>query len=173
MSYSTNKCANIGNNLGNKLQKYFKQINRIKNCRRNKKKKIKKAIIGYNKKIQNVIDDLHWKSINYLIKNYGNILIGSVKISTKNNLPKNVKKIAVAMSLFKFKQRLQYKCLRNNIGYTEVDEAYTSKTCTGCSYFNKNLGKRKIFNCEICKTHKYTRRATRTSRQCVSHIDKN
>jgi transposase len=55
------------------------------------------------------------------------------------------------MSLFKFKQRLQYKCLRNNIGYTEVDEAYTSKTCTGCSYFNKNLGKRKIFNCAICK----------------------
>jgi transposase len=44
------------------------------------------------------------------------------------------------MSLFKFKQRLQYKCFRNNIGYTEVDEAYTSKTCTGCSYFNKNLG---------------------------------
>jgi IS605 OrfB family transposase len=154
-TYSTNKCTSIGDNLMNKLEKYFYQINRVQNCRNNKRKKIKKTIQKYNKKIEHVIDDLHWKSINYLIKNYGNILIGNLStkqiISNKNNLHKSVKKVASAMSLFKFKQRLQYKCLKNNIGYFEVDEAYTSKTCTKCSSINENLRGQKIFNCPLCK----------------------
>ena len=31
-----------------------------------------------NKKIRNLTDELHWKTINYLVKNYDTILIGNM-----------------------------------------------------------------------------------------------
>ena len=54
------------------------------------------------------------------------------------------------MSLYKFKQRLQYKCLCKNIGYKEINEAYTTKTCTRCVYLNEVGRKRKI-KCSFCE----------------------
>ena len=55
------------------------------------------------------------------------------------------------MKLYVFKQRLQFKCKERNIGYTETDEAYTSKTCTKCGYLNDKLGGKKVFKCDFCK----------------------
>ena len=47
----------------------------------NKKKK-KCYELKHNKKISNLIDELHWKTINYLTHNYKTILIGNM--SSKN-----------------------------------------------------------------------------------------
>ena len=54
------------------------------------------------------------------------------------------------MRLYVFKQRLQYKCNVLNIGYKEVDEAYTSKTCTKCGCENEKTSS-KTFKCVLCK----------------------
>jgi len=97
---------------------------------------------------------MHWKTINYLTDNYSNIVIGNMStkgIVSSNKLNKNIKRIAMHMRLFVFKQRLQYKCKLKNIGYKEIDEAYTSKTCTNCGYKNDNIGGKEIFTCGLCK----------------------
>jgi putative transposase len=44
-----------------------------------------------------------------------------------------------------------YKCNLQRIGYAEIDEAYTSKTCSNCGFMNDNLGASKIFKCNICE----------------------
>jgi len=67
-----------------------------------------------------------------------------------NYLNKKVKRIASLMRLYIFKQRLQFKCKERKIGYEEIDEAYTSKTCSNCCLYNSNLGSSKTFNCNIC-----------------------
>ena len=55
------------------------------------------------------------------------------------------------MRLFEFKQRLKYKCDVHRKKYEEIDEAYTSKTCTNCSFLNNNLKSKKTLICEACK----------------------
>lgn len=152
MGFSNKKCVDICSNLKKKLNKYLKKISNVAN---KSKCIIKKVNRHYYRKIKNVINDMHWKVINYLTRNYDNIIIGNM--STKNIVVNRVgnylhgrtKQIGLMMRLYVFKQRLQYKCNLLNIGYSEVDEAYTSKTCTVCGYENKKTSK-KLFKCEYC-----------------------
>lgn len=154
--YSNNKCVEIGNNLKQKVKYYLNKIDNINNSDTNMRIKKKVGKKCY-KKIQNIIDDLHWKSINYLTENYGNILIGNlstksiVNNNSKSNLDTYTKQIGLLMRLYKYKQRLEFKCTQRKIGYMEIDESYTSKTCTNCGYIKNNLGQSKTFNCNVCK----------------------
>lgn len=68
------------------------------------------------RKIQNQINDLHWKSINYLTNNYDEIIIGKLSISNiiQNPINKNVKRIASLMRSYVFRERLKYKCSYKN-----------------------------------------------------------
>ena len=61
------------------------------------------------------------------------------------------KRIGLHMSLFKFKERLQYKCNVKNNNYIEVNERYTSKMCSNCSNYKEDLGANKVYNCKNCK----------------------
>ena len=56
-----------------------------------------------------------------------------IRLWRQNKLNPNTKKVASFMSLYKFKQRLNYKCSYMRKGYSEVNEAYTSKTCSNCA----------------------------------------
>ena len=44
-----------------------------------------------------------------------------------------------------------YKCLATGTNYKEIDEAFTSKCCSGCSNYKKDLGSNKIYRCKKCK----------------------
>ncbi len=77
-------------------------------------------------------DDLHWKTANYLTNNYDNIFI--VNLSTKDvinnetsNLTKMTKRMLSVLSLYKFRQRLEYKCYSRDVHYLMIEENYTSK----------------------------------------------
>jgi putative transposase len=131
------------------------KIDKINKYKNNKYKR--KAILIKNRKIKNLVNELHWKTIDYLTKNYKTIIIGdmSVKsiVNNKNsNLSKMTKRIAYTLSFYKFKERLKYKCLLNNCNYSEVNEKYTSKMCSNCCTYNEILGSNKTFNCSNCNT---------------------
>jgi putative transposase len=66
-------------------------------------------------------------------------------------LRKSTKRIALLMRLCKFRQRLSYKCSFMKKGYLLINEAYTSKTCTNCSYCHEQLGASKTYKCPRCK----------------------
>ena len=113
---------------------------------------INKLVRRTELKIKNKINDYHWKIINYLTDNYNHILIGnfSTKKFVESKTSPILKRISSRMKFYIFKQRLQYKCFIKKIKYTEIDEYCTSKCCSSCGNFKKDLGTNRIYNCNIC-----------------------
>lgn len=150
--YSNKKVVKIGENCGRKIKSIFVKIDGINNNKkisRNKKTKLKNK---YNEKIKNLVKDLHWKTINYLTKNYKTVLIGnlSTKSTGEGNVNKMTKRIGQALSVFRFRERLKYKCSSTNTSYKLVNEMYTSKCCSNCGNKKENLGGSEIYNCKKC-----------------------
>lgn len=106
-------------------------------------------------KIRKMVDDMHWKIINYLIKNNRYIFIGDMSVKSiisKSNriLSREDKRITNALKYYQFKQRLEYKCKVKKKYYKEVCEAYTSKMCSSCKKIKRNLGGNHHYNCNEC-----------------------
>lgn len=149
---SDDKVVHIGTNASNKIKNYLERIDNTEKIKNIKRRKNKQEL--YRRKISNLVDELHWKTINYLVTNNDNILIGDMSIksiiSCENNLNKMTKRIGSSLRFYQFKQRLKYKCSVHGIGYKEVDESYTSKMCSVCGEINDNLGSKKIYDCPNC-----------------------
>lgn len=153
---SEDEIVKFGEGLSNKIKKYLELIDSI-NSNDKIPLKIKRININrYNRKISDIVNEMHWKIIKYLTDNYKTILIGdmSVKGITDNNksvLNKMTKRIGYRLKFYQFRQRLEYKCLLNKINYQVIDEKFTSKMCSHCGNCKDNLGGSEIYNCDNCK----------------------
>lgn len=150
--FSNNECINIGIDTGSMINPILKKIDKKDGYRSIKaQNKHKKKL---RKKLKNKVEDLHWKTANYLTDNYNTITIGKLStigiVSKSNKLPTSVKRTAYSLSHFTFRQRLKHMCNKKNVNYFEIDEHMTSKTCTRCKKPNNDLGPSKIFNCGEC-----------------------
>jgi IS605 OrfB family transposase len=149
--YSPNGiCYEIGND-NKKIKLLLKKIHNVKIIEgKNNKKFINKK----REKISNMIDDLHWKTVKFLCRNFNNIYIGKMStigiVKKQGNLPKCCKEYCYCLSHFTFRERLKYKAKEYGSIIREVDESYTSKTCGKCSEIKENLCGNKIFECEKC-----------------------
>lgn len=146
----------IANHKSQKLSYHFKNIDRLNSSistTKNKKKKMiyRKAKRRCYKRVENLVNDLHWKTIKYLTENYSTINIGdlSTKDVSQTNLNKGVKRVLQMFSFFKFKQRLKFVCEAKGLSYKCVNEACTSKTCTVCGKIQAKR-KDKEFKCLSC-----------------------
>jgi len=143
------KVFKIGTNCINKLSPIIGKIEKAVNNKNKRRENQHRA------KLKNMIDELHWKSINYLTSHFSKVIIGKLSTkaitSKKLRLPKIIKKVTYALSFFKFFQRLKYKCDLNNSILKVVDESYTSKICSYCCKFKADLGSSEIYNCSRCK----------------------
>lgn len=141
----------IGKNLKQHFEKNFKKLDLYDS----KKSKCKKKREQLYQKMRNKIDDLHWKTANYLTNNYENILIGnmstqSVISNEDTKLDKLNKRTLLLLRLYNFRERLEYKCKLKDVNYMLIDESYTSKTCSNCGNLKKNLGGNKTYKCDEC-----------------------
>ncbi len=168
--FSDNEVVKIGEDFCDRIYKTLLRKNR----NRREQQKIKKQVLAGTstksksyfrlctlrkelkliyRKLTNLSDELHWKTILHLTSSYNTILIGNM--STKrisNNRTSNLSRInkskGYALAFYKFRSRLVTRCKELNINYKEVDEFYTSKTCSNCGWINDNLGDSKIYRCE-------------------------
>lgn len=104
------------------------------------------------KRIKNLVSELHWKTISYLIENYDIILLPDFRISEmikSKKLSRMVKRLMCMFSFFSFKEKLKYKCDMHNKKLIIVDESYTSCTCTRCGFINETKGKESLV-CSSC-----------------------
>jgi putative transposase len=154
--YGKDRAFQIGNNFSKIIGKYIDKLKKARIEEKSKNKKYRKLEIRINNKIKNKVNELHWKSINILIKNYDTIIIG--KWSTKDIcarktsvLASKTKILAQRTNYYKFLNKLQYKCNLKNINLKIVEESYTSRVCSNCGYDKRNLKGSKIFNCDKCK----------------------
>ena len=153
---SDNESLKIGTNIHEKIKKYICRLNKIKKNKdiplkiKNKNEKL------INTKINNKVNELHWKTINYLVSNYETIFLGDMSaksiVKKNNSVLSNESKVAcLRTQYFNFRLRLKYKCAVNNRKFKLVNEYYTSKTCSLCGSYNNKLGGNKIYECPNCK----------------------
>jgi putative transposase len=146
----------ICNNGIPKLSRILRKIDKSKKNIKNEIK-CKNRCNKLRVKLKNIVTDLHWKSINYLMKqNKNTIIIGNW--STKRCISKNgslkdkmLKRVCSSLRYYQFLQKLIYKSKCHNINLKIQNEAYTSILCSGCGKINNKLGKLKIFKCKGCK----------------------
>ena len=119
-------------------------------------KKIDRVSQRCRRKIVGLVEELHWKTAKYLTDHYEHILIGDlsakgiVSCNNRHELPDISKRIAMALSFYKFRGRLQFKCQQKCRQYTLIDEHYTSKLCSLCGACKNDLGSAHVYNCEHC-----------------------
>ena len=106
------------------------------------------------KKIKDMVAECHWQTANYLIKNYNDVLLPSFEsqdmVKGKSILSKKTKNEMLSLSHYAFKIRLQEKSKEyRHVRIHDVNEAYTSKTCTRCGCIN-NVGSNKVYSCKSC-----------------------
>ena len=117
--------------------------------------KNKKRVKAIHAKIKNTRKDLTHKFTNKLVKANSLIVVGKIKSTsfTKGKLAKSV----YDAGWFEIKRQLDYKCKHAGCHYIEVNEAYTTQTCSCCGSRQDSpkgragLGIR-VWFCRSCKT---------------------
>ena len=159
--YSNNHTFDLGKE-SNVLSEILFKIDGIQKLEKattsnRKKKRLRKQRLRLFRRIKNLVDDLHFKTINFLTENYSVIYLGDFKVKSmvkkkSSKLPRIVKRLMYMYSFYKFKQRLIWKSSLEGSTVLVVNESYTSMTCTNCGYLNRNLGKAKTYDCPCCLT---------------------
>jgi len=175
--YSNGNILKIGDNISDVIKKLLAKLKEYDNLLKTKYTKTTPMGLSHRKngdeevnmrnklmdkikrtsmKISNLVDDSHWKVIDYLVKNYDTIFMGNMSskniISIKNNVQLDglTKKLASRMKFYVFRQRLEYKAKLYGCTYNLIDESYTSKICSNCGWEHENLGGNKTYKCGGC-----------------------
>ena len=106
-------------------------------------------------KIRYLVDDVHWKTIRYLIDEFTDIIIPPFQVSdmVKKQERKIRSKTARQMMCWKhytFRQRLMYKAKQEGVNVYVRGEEYTTKTCTQCLRINHKIKGEKVLKCPHC-----------------------
>jgi len=123
-------------------------------CNGKTKYNIRKRKFLLRTKIKNIVSNLHWKSANFLCKNFKTIIIPKFETRKmvrkyKRNINKTTVRNLLTLSHYKFLQRLTHKAKQYRTNLIHITEEYTSKTCGNCGILN-NVGSSKEYNCEKC-----------------------
>ena len=133
----------IGATANKRLTDYFLRIDQEKNP----------LIRNYLwKKVKNLLNDLHWKTVKYLTANYKTVIMGDIEIQSilkGNRLHPLTKRALCQYSFCRFKSRLAWKLSLCGGNFILVDESYTSKTCSHCGQLN-NVGSSETYSCSKC-----------------------
>lgn len=158
-TYSRGESMEIGTNNNKLIDKYNNKIDSIKSnyeLKKLSKRKYEKSISKYSDKLKYSIEDLHNKTSTVLLTLYKEIIIGKISIkkmisNLTGNLQAITKRRLIALSHYKFREKLKARAFKFGCKITEVSEYLTSKTCSNCKAINDKLGSSKIFNCSSCK----------------------
>lgn len=147
-TFQTGYCLNHAIEIGSgdllKLQALLEKKDLVKS---------KKRKLRIQKRINNLVNELHWKTIGFLTKNYDTIVIPEFPVSKMvrgHKLKKITKRLMYTFKFYQFKERLKIKCIDRGCKLHIVDESFTSKTCGKCGKLNNELGASKIFECPSC-----------------------
>ena len=103
------------------------------------------------RKAKNLVAELHWKTISFLVENYDIILLPDFRVSQMvkgKKLARITKRLLMMFSFHSFKEKLKYKCSMYNKKLIIVDESYTSCTCGRCGNIKRT--KLEVYSCDEC-----------------------
>ena len=151
------ECSHIGTDCRERLWSHLQDLDRYDEllCREMNKKKrchLQRKKRAVYRKMSDLKDELHRKTINHLVSEYGTIVLGKLTISDlikreKRFLRTKEVRSILGLSHYQFRTRLEHRCLEMGVNYHLANEAWTSKTCTGCGVKNYQLGGSEHFSC--------------------------
>jgi putative transposase len=121
-----------------------------------KRYRCKRAGARMQRRIRNLVDDLHKKVTKWTCENYNTIFLP--KFETQRMVFKSRRKISsktarkmLTWSHYRFKMRLINKAREYpNCRVIICGEEYTSQTCSECGYLHRKIGGSKKFKCPGC-----------------------
>lgn len=160
--YGTKQIYQIGENYQEMVNKELKKIDvlkeKIKLLPKIKSKfkdlvKMKKRVNIIQQKIENRVDDMHYKTSKILCENFRTVLLGNLSTkaicSNKNILSRTTKRQCYSLKLYEFKNKMTNCAELLNTRFELVTEHYTSKTCSNCRRRNVSSSN-EIFKCDYC-----------------------
>lgn len=104
-----------------------------------------------NIRLKNLTDEMHYKTIDYLTKNYKVIILPKFE---NQKLAKKIKSKTINRNLmllrhYTFRSRCKMKACERGCFVDECTEEYTSQTCGKCGSLNK-IGSAEIYKCDKC-----------------------
>ena len=134
-----------------KLQSRIAEAKKAGN--KEKARNLYRAVGNLRTRISNLIDELHYKVINFLVRNFSVILlptfetsemVGKEKNGKKRKINKSVVRSMLGYRFYDFGQRLAGACKKYGVRLLRVNEAYTSRTNSFTGELI-NIGSRKSF----------------------------
>jgi putative transposase len=159
--YSEGNIGKIGDNICKTLLKKAEKEDKIKSIiddkmfliRKRNKKNLKKRCFLLRTKMKNIVNDLHWKTCHFLCTKFKNVLLPKFNVKPMTEKSKSihsaVTRSMLALSHYKFKERLLYKAKTMGTKVHICDESYTTKTCGSCGIM-KEMKRMKSFECPNC-----------------------
>jgi IS605 OrfB family transposase len=136
------------------IKRLNKKIQILKAKRTNRKDNQKKgyrkrSIRKIEKRKSNLIDELHWKTINEILSENDVIFYGDIKSHNivKHGKNKTLNTDVNDLKFYLFKTRLMFKAEERGKKVYKVNESYTSKTCSSCGT-QYEIGSSKIYECK-------------------------
>lgn len=189
--YSNKEIGKMGDNMRTYILSTKRKIVKMEKTLLTNKNKMNKTLKNKSKvrrnirkaqiRIRNYVNNVHKKASLYLCENYENIFLPEfktqqmVKKKGKNKLPKQTKIVLMAQSHYKFKIYLKNKALRYRTKIYDVDEAYTSQTCSECGKLSKTYDNNRVKTCPHCK-YKIDRDVNGSKNillKCITEMHKN
>lgn len=159
--YSQKSVGEFGFDTSKILYKLYHREDRLKSIlskeklTSQKKYKLKKRCALLRTKIKHIVSDLHWKTADYLTKNFQVILLpifNSKQMANKKKrkISRTSTRLLLGLSHYSFQQKLLYKAETRGRQVILCKEHYTTKCCGACGELNENVGSKKIFKCGKC-----------------------
>ena len=110
-------------------------ISRMSKAKAKQRRRMKKALSRMKFKVWDLIDDLHFKTIRFLLSNYDAVLLPTFETSemvarSNRKIRSKTVRAMLSFSFHKFGMRLQSKAAELGKQVYRVNEAYTSKTAS-------------------------------------------
>lgn len=138
--YSTDCCGKIGTGDFSRIQRLCQHLDDLisrtrKERDRNRRYRMKKAQARMRWKIKDLIDELHRKAALFFVRNFDVIFIPKFETSEMSRrLGRHIRSKSVRSMLtfghFRFQKFLKFKTWEHGKLMFNVNEAYTSKTCS-------------------------------------------
>ncbi|MEQ9668848.1 RNA-guided endonuclease InsQ/TnpB family protein [Coleofasciculus sp. G2-EDA-02] len=128
---------------------------------RKQKRSYKRAATRLRIRIRNLVDECHKQVANYLTRQYKVILLPTFETSkmvvkSKRKLHTKTARQMLTWGHYRFECHLKQSANKRGVVVIDVNESYTSKTCTKCGFNHNKLGGSKTFKCPNC-SHEHDR----------------
>ena len=121
---------------------------------RKRMKRIQRAIGKRRQKKKNLVDELHFKTVNFIWNNADVFMMpyfDTERFLQSNRMRKKTKRAMRDLNFSLFRERLVAKAETQGKIWLEVTEAYSTKECLICGHINRMSLKDRTFCCAQCE----------------------